>query len=204
VALLCVMIGTTSFDGFTLGPSWSTAAPYLQERFRDLGLDAVRANELVFTVGLLAGVAVILGVYRLGAWGIRSIGGDRSTGQLARLFAHGLIPIALAYVIAHYFGLLASEGQAMGYLLSDPLGRGWDLFGTAGASIDYGLISASAIWYVQVVALMVGHVAGLALAHDRALASYETARAATQSQYWMLAVMVGFTSLALWLLSAGA
>ncbi|MDQ3630165.1 MAG: fenitrothion hydrolase, partial [Actinomycetota bacterium] len=201
---VCVMIGTTSFDGFTLGPSWGSAAPWLQDRFRELGLDAIRANELVFTVGLLVGVAMVFGFYRLGAWGIRSVGGDRSTEQLARLFAHGLIPIALAYVIAHYFGLLASEGQAMGYLVSDPLGRGWDVFGTARASIDYGWISASAIWYVQVVALVVGHVAGLTLAHDRALATYDTARAATQSQYWMLAVMVGFTSLALWLLSAGA
>ena len=204
VALLCFMIGTTSFDGLTLGPSWSSAAPWLQDRFRELGFDAGRANELVFTVGLLAGVGVIFGFYRLGARGMRSVGGDRSTEQLARLFAHGLIPIALAYVIAHYFGLLVSQGQAIGYLVSDPLGRGWDVFGTAGASIDYGWISASAIWYVQVLALVVGHVAGLALAHDRALVAYDSPRAATQSQYWMLAVMVGFTSLALWLLSAGA
>ena len=204
VALLCFLIGTTSFDGFTLGPSWSSVAPYLQDRFRGLGLNADRANELVFTVGLLTGVAVVFGFYRLGAWGIRSVAGNRSTEQLARLFAHGLIPIALAYTVAHYFGLLASEGQAMGYLLSDPLGRGWDLFGTAGASIDYNWISSSAIWYVQVAALVIGHVAGLTLAHDRALATYDSAKAATQSQYWMLAVMVGFTSLALWLLSAGA
>jgi len=30
---------------------------------------------------------------------------------------------------------------------------------------------------------------------------YEDARQAVRSQYWMLGVMVGFTSLALWLLS---
>ena len=34
---------------------------------------------------------------------------------------------------------------------------------------------------------------------DRAL--YRDTRLAVRSQYWMLAVMVGFTSLALWLLS---
>ena len=44
-------------------------------------------------------------------------------------------------------------------------------------------------------------MAGLTLAHDRALALYDKARLAVRSQYWMLAVMVGFTSLALWLLS---
>ena len=49
--------------------------------------------------------------------------------------------------------------------------------------------------------MVAGHVAGLTLAHDRALAMYRDARQAVRSQYWMLGVMVGFTSLALWLLS---
>jgi hypothetical protein len=55
---------------------------------------------------------------------------------------------------------------------------------------------------VQVGALVCGHVAGLVLAHDRALATYSEPAEATRSQYWMLVVMVGFTSLGLWLLSA--
>jgi hypothetical protein len=90
----------------------------------------------------------------------------------------------------------------MGYLISDPLGKGSDLFGTAGSGIDYNAISGDAIWYVQVGALVCGHVAGLVLAHDRALVTYSDTREATRSQYWMLVVMVGFTSLGLWLLSA--
>ncbi|WP_445152169.1 hypothetical protein [Baekduia sp. Peel2402] len=85
-------------------------------------------------------------------------------------------------------------------LLSDPLGDGSDLLGTAHDTINYNLISASAIWYVQVGALLVGHIGGLVLAHDRALLLFR-GRAAVRSQYWMLAVMVGFTSLGLWLLS---
>jgi hypothetical protein len=51
--------------------------------------------------------------------------------------------------------------------------------------------------------VVVGHVTALVLAHDRALAMYDNSRLAVRSQYWMLAVMVGFTSLALWLLSQG-
>ena len=58
------------------------------------------------------------------------------------------------------------------------------------------------IWYVQVGALVIGHAAGLMLAHDRALVTYRRAAQATRSQYWMLAVMVGFTSLGLWILSS--
>jgi hypothetical protein len=111
------------------------------------------------------------------------------------------VPIAAVYVFAHYFSFLIYEGQAIFYLASDPFGQGWDLFGTASRAIDYSLLSTSAVWYFQVVFVVCGHVAGLTLAHDRALSLYGDAQLAVRSQYWMLAVMVGFTSLALWLLA---
>jgi hypothetical protein len=115
-------------------------------------------------------------------------------------FAHTLAPIALAYVVAHYFSLVAFQGQAMLPLISDPLGNGTNLLGTASDTINYSLVSTREIWYIQVAALIAGHVGGLILAHDRALVLFR-GRAAVRSQYWMLAVMVGFTSLGLWLLS---
>jgi hypothetical protein len=89
----------------------------------------------------------------------------------------------------------------MAYLASDPLGHGWNLFGGREAQIDFGIIGATATWYWQVGLVVLGHVLGLTLAHDRALAIYDDARLAVRSQYWMLGVMVGFTCLALWLLS---
>jgi hypothetical protein len=98
--------------------------------------------------------------------------------------------------------LLVTQGQATAYLISDPMGTGANLFGTASFRIDYGLFSAALIWYVQVGALVAGHVSGLALAHDRALVLYGDSEAAGQSQRWMLVVMVTFTCLGLWLLSA--
>jgi hypothetical protein len=130
------------------------------------------------------------------------VGEGHSTRELARDFAHTLAPIACAYVLAHYFSLLIFQGQAMAFLASDPLGDGSDIFGTASATIDYNAISAQSIWYVQVGALVLGHVAGLILAHDKAIAIYKDPREATRSQYWMLMIMIGFTSLGLWLLSA--
>jgi len=207
VALLCTMIGTTSFDGFSQGQLWTgtnAIAPTLQQRFINLGFTQETALEITFTIGLLFMVCFVGGIYRAGIAGMGSIGGRHESGELARMFVHSLIPIALAYVVAHYFSLLAYQGQAMASLLSDPLGNGSDVFGTAAATIDYGVISATGIWYVQVAALVLGHAAGLTLAHDRALTVYRRVRDATRSQYWMLAVMVGFTSLGLWLLSASA
>lgn len=203
VALVCVMIGSTSFDGFTGSAAWNSAASWLQPRLLDAGMSAERTIEVMFTGGLLVAIAVIAGLYLLGCRGMRSVtpGPLASTLGLARQFAPTLVPIALAYVMAHYFGLLAYRGQALGYLLSDPLGDGADLFGTATVTINYGWISATGIWYVQVAAVVLGHAAALALAHDRALVLFPDPRAAARSQRWMLAVMVAFTSLALFLLS---
>jgi hypothetical protein len=161
------------------------------------------ALEITFTIGLLTMVGLISGLYRMGVIGMQSIGYGDAT-ELSRRFVHSLIPIAMAYVVAHYFSLLMYQGQAMAYLVSDPLGHGSDLFGTATVTIDYNLVGANGVWYVQVFALVLGHAAGLTLAHDRALVVYDRARDATRSQYWMLAVMVAFTSLGLWLLSAAA
>jgi hypothetical protein len=205
VPLLTTMIGTTSFDGFSQGPLWTGTnglGIQLQHRFLDIGFNAEVALEIAFTIGLVGVVLVINGLYRLGVIGMRSVGENHQATELGRRFVHSLIPIALAYVIAHYCSLLLYQGQAIAYLASDPLGHGSNIFGTADKTIDYSVITANGVWYVQVVALVVGHACGLALAHDRALSTYRSARAATRSQYWMLVVMIGFTSLGLWLLSA--
>ncbi len=208
VAFLVAMIGTTTFDGFSEGPTWAELAPELMEGLASvLGLSQASALELAFTLGLV-GVVVLVGLlYLLGAAGMRSVDRVHTTRELARSFAHSLAPIALAYVVAHYFSLLAYQGQAVAYLASNPLGRALEagdggIFGTAQATIDYTWIGANAIWYVQVAALVIGHVAGLVLAHDRALVTFRRTRDATRSQYWMLLVMIAFTSLGLWLLSS--
>jgi hypothetical protein len=111
------------------------------------------------------------------------------------------VPIAFAYVIAHYFALFIYQGQAALPLLSDPLGRGWNLIGTARVTPDLTLLSTDKIWYVQAGALVVGHVCGLAIAHDRALAVLPRMRDALRSQYAILVLMVFYTVGGFWLLS---
>jgi hypothetical protein len=201
VAFVAVMIGSVTFDGASESSLWTGIAPDIADVFESLGLSPKRALEAAFLLGLLAGIALVGTLYRLGVAGARTVGGGLSTERLAGTFAHSLVPIALAYVAAHYFTLLLFQGQAIVFLASDPLGEGSDLFGTAGRQIDYGVIGANATWYWQVGFVVTGHVAGLTLAHDRALALYTRMEQAVRSQYWLLAVMIGFTSLALWLLS---
>jgi len=202
VALICAIIGTTTFDGFSNGGVWRNVEPSLQSVFAHLGFNQTPALELAYSVGMLFCLGLIASVYRLGIAGVRSVSTRYDTRQLTHAFAHTLVPIGFAYVLAHYFSLLIWQGQAIGYLASDPLGNGANLFGTSGYQIDYNIISFAAIWYVQVAALLTGHVGGLALAHDRALVMYDNVEEAVRSQYWMLAVMVAFTCFGLWLLSA--
>ena len=202
VPLLMVMIGTVSFDGFSSKRAWNSRSPDISEFFQDsFGLTPEHALELTFLVGMLGAVLFISGFYRLGILGARSVGGGFSASRLASEFVHTLVPIAMAYVAAHYFTLLLYQGQAIIYLASDPLGDGSDIFGTADNQVEYGLIGSDVEWYLKVGFIVAGHVAALVLAHDRALAIYRDARQAVRSQYWMLGVMLGFTLLAVWLVS---
>jgi hypothetical protein len=201
-ALLLVGIGSTGFDGAKEGALFGDLLDRIQDGFAELGFSQGLGLELAFVVGLGIAIAAVAAIWAIGVAGMPLEGTRLSRRELGRRFAHTLIPIAAAYLVAHYFSLLAYNGQDLWRLASDPLGDGSDLFGGAGSSIDYSIVSATGIWYVQVGALVAGHVAGLVLAHDRALAVYGSPRAATRSQIVMLVVMVCFTLLGLWLLSA--
>ncbi len=201
VAFLAVMIGSVSFDGAAEGDQWLDVSPDISNALRDLGLSAQRAFELTYLVGLLFCILVVFGLYWLGSLGARTVGGGFSTRQLARAFVHSLVPIALAYVAAHYMTQLLFEGQLLFSAISDPLDTGADLFGTANTNVDFTVIGSTATWYWQTAFVVVGHATGLALAHDRALVLYGDAKQAMRSQLWMLLVMMTFTGIALYLLS---
>ena len=204
-AVVIASISSTSFDGAQEG-AFKGAIESLFRHLSDAGFGLATALRLSDTIFLLLTFAGVGAIYALGVRGMRSIPGAPSAAKLRSGFAHTLIPIALAYLVAHYFSLFVYQEQAQfTYLLSDPLGTAsTDLFGTASAGIDFRVLGANAIWYVQVVALIVGHVLGLTLAHDRALVYWQDYRRATRSQYWMLAVMIAFTCFGLYLLSANA
>ena len=201
-AVVIASIATTSFDGAQEG-AFKSAMESTFEWLADQGMNLTTALRLTDTLFIALCFAAVGLVYLLGVRGMRTVPGAPSFAKLRVGFAHTLIPIALAYLVAHYFSLFVFQEQAQfGYLLSDPLGTGHtDLFGTAESGIDFTILSANAIWYIQVAALVVGHVIGLMLAHDRALVYWPDYRRATASQYWMLAVMVAFTCFGLYLLS---
>jgi hypothetical protein len=201
-ALLLTGIGSTAFDGAREGPLFNGLVGDVQDALVGAGFSQRYGLELGFIAGLLISIAVVSAIWGTAVLGMPRRGLRISHLELGRRFVHSLIPIAAAYLVAHYFSALAYNGQALWHLASDPLGNGSDLFGGASSGIDYSIVSATQIWYVQVGALVIGHVAARVLAHDRALSVYGSPREATRSQIVMLVVMVAFTLLGMWLLSA--
>jgi len=202
VAVIVASIGTTTFDGAQEGV-YRGGIDRLITWLGDLGFGPTAAVRISGSLFMALTFVLVALVFYLGVRGMSGIPGSPGRRSLWRLFAHTLIPIAFAYLVAHYFTLFFFQEQAQfTFLLSDPLGNGHtDLFGTAGSGVNYNLISTSLTWYVQVAALVGGHVCGLILAHDRAISIWPGIRDAARSQYWMLAVMVAFTSFGLFLLS---
>jgi hypothetical protein len=84
---------------------------------------------------------------------------------------------------------------------SDPLGRGWDLFGTARYQVSAGIVGARFAWYTSVIVIVAGHVLAMYAAHRLALARFPEPRVARRSQYPLAALMVGYTMLSLWILA---
>jgi hypothetical protein len=170
VAVVCVMLGSTAYDGFSQSTFW---ADKLQS--------GPLPRTVMGTLGLLALVLVVAATY----WAA-----TRSTGPAA--LAHSLIPIAVGYLIAHYFTLLLFGGQETVILWSDPLGRNADLFGTGNRTVDYELLGLTTVAFIRAAAVVTGHVVGVFAAHDRAVALLPAKRALT-GQLPLLLLMVFYT-----------
>jgi hypothetical protein len=122
-------------------------------------------------------------------------------GRLATSYVYSLVPIAIAYQAAHYYTYLPSQGQAIVALVSDPLGRGWNLFGTVGYVMHDGFLDAAFVWYSQVVLIVAGHIVAVYLAHVVALRLYADPGRAARSQFPILVLMIFYTVFSLWILT---
>jgi hypothetical protein len=195
MAFVLLMLASVSFDGLQETPLMQRlesallgepALARLLFELSELGLDEA---QLIHSAALAACVLGFLAVFRLVA------------GARARAFVLTLVPIAVAYHLAHYFSLLLTAGQFAIPLASDPFGFGWDLFGGARYAVDLGIVSPTLFWYGAVTLIVAGHVIAVYLAHLEALRLFGERRAALVSQLPMVALMVAYTTLSLWILA---
>ena len=200
VCHVILLLSTVSFDGLSATPEWILFSTQFLLQFPRYGgylANLVGVAFLPIAFGLL---------YLATCWVMKSLasppaGQSPDTPALARAFVFSLLPIALAYHFAHFLGFLVINGQRFIVLASDPFGWGWDLFGTADAIIKIGVLSPVFIWYFSISAIVVGHIAGVYLAHVQAVRLYADRRAALMSQIPMLVLMVCYTCVSLWIIS---
>jgi hypothetical protein len=176
VVLVALGVGSILFDGLSQTQIW----------FDLFGLPSLLGKTV-----LLAG---FLGLIVLAALVVTRFVGVAATGA-------GLLPIALGYLIAHYFTYLVIEGQRIVIAISDPLQDGSDLFGTAFFEPSGAWLPPGLVWTLQLASVVGGHMLGAWAGHVVAAldAPRELAgRPLTVRQVPLAVVMVALTTLTLW------
>lgn len=210
-----LLLSTVTFDGFTETPGWVAVMDGIDALpFVDLSAAARRVGggvtiAAIYTIALLVFIAVFVAVFLLfgrlmaaaANFGMADDTPRQSGGELARVFVLTLVPIALAYHLAHYLTYLLIAGQLIIPLSSDPFGVGWNLFFTTHYRVDIAIVNTKFAWYTAVAAIVVGHVLAVYLAHIMALRVIGDHRAALRSQIPMMVLMVGYTMISLWILA---
>ncbi|WP_410808830.1 hypothetical protein [Micromonospora sp. 067-2] len=197
VAVVVVLLGSTMFDSLSNAPAWLR---FSQQN----GLPPAVTGS----VGLILVIATVAAAYLAATGSAARIGRASAAPRIGRAsaapgeLAHSIVPIAAGYLVAHYYSLLILEGQRTIALLSDPLDTGANWFGTADWQPHTGLVTPSGVASLQLTVIILGHLLGTLLAHDRALYLFPRARAVA-GQLPLLALMVAYTVAGLLLLYAG-
>ncbi len=204
VAFVLLALSSVSFDG-------------LAKTFFWLGLFGVNPLEYpgrtalvgIGTLGLVATFVALAALFLFAvAAGQVLAGSDIPFGRAAGVLVWSIVPIALAYHIAHYLTALMVDGQYAAAALSDPFARGWDLFGTAGMEVSAGIVagaqSAWWLWNCQAGAIIAGHVLAVLVAHSLAWRLHGDATRTVLSQAPLTLLMIAYTVFGLWLLATPA
>jgi len=193
------MLAVTGFHGLTMTPAWPESLRWLAAP----GLGQVGA----FTAGmaLLLGLPLVVYGALLGiSYRLSGVTGAEAEPRIPFReyfvrYAYCVLPIALFYHLAHNLEHVLLEGPKIIRQLSDPLGRGWNLLGTAGWSVP-PLASLDVLWLLQVVLVGVGHVYSLWAAQRITSRIFPNRAAALRGQLPVLVGMIAFSVFSLWLL----
>ena len=116
-----------------------------------------------------------------------------------------LLPIALAYHIAHYLTSFLVNIQYSYKVASDPLNNGMDLLNLGDFNVTTSFFNTietvKLIWFIQAAAIVIGHVIAVLLAHSICEGYLKTKSSILISQFPISIFMIGYTFLGLWILS---
>ena len=188
VATVAVLLGSTAYD------SWRESVTWI--RFvQSGGID----QTVLGTAGLLTAVTVV-GVVFMAASMATGVDDGADRRRVPRQLAHSIVPIVVGYMVAHYLSFFVQVGSQTLIQISDPIGTGANLFGTADWEVNYWFSQhATLLASTKVVAIVSGHVLGVIAAHDRALEILPR-RHQVAGQLPLLFTMVLYTYMGLYLL----
>jgi hypothetical protein len=200
LVFVSLLLSTVTFDGFLATPLWNAIERFLYSELTIF--DSSSRLTAINSLGLTLFVLGFLSLYLLTArWMAARSQGALSTASAARLFVVTLIPIAIGYHLAHYLSYFLQQGQLVIRLTSDPLGLGWNLFGTARYRPNFDVVGARFIWYVSVIAIVAGHIIAVYCAHRIALRKIPDRQIVLASQLPMLVLMIAYTVISLWIIA---
>lgn len=194
VLLVIALLYTLSFDGFVETPLYFE----LLSKMPALSIDATRELAIYGGVFLVLGYAMFVAAYvGISEAMRRAARSNADLGTTMNRFLLTLIPIAVAYHIAHYSLYFFLQHELVTAAIHNPL-PGGELHATPGL---IGPLTPQFVWYYMVALIVVGHVLAVWVAHHVALEHFETRTAAIRSQIPMLALMVFYTVVSLWIIS---
>ena len=189
VGAVAVLLGSTAYDSYRESTSWI--------RF----VQSTEQNVMLLSTCLLVVAVLVVGVtFTLATMATGTAGGAVSRREIPARMAHSIVPLVVGYMVAHYLTFLFEVGQMTLIQMSDPMGTGANLFGTANWQINYWLSqNPTVLASIKVLAIVTGHVLGVVAAHDRALQLLPRKHQVT-GQLPLLAAMVLYTFGGLYLL----
>ena len=187
VVFVIATVYTVSFDGFTNTPTYQMVLFDLRD-----ALDSGPATSmLVYALGLCGFVVAFLAVSE----GMTRVAGESENWrETALAFVPTVLPIA-AYEVAHNYPFVA---ERIGRLVA----IAWSIsFSPMEPLTLLGWLTLPAFWGSQVILIVVGHVIAVVAAHSVAVERYGTLSKARRAHLPLVALMVGYTVLSLWIIS---
>ena len=192
--LILLLLATVTFDGFAGTKRWLDVQIYLEQYSNNI--------TLINTCGLIFTIVIFFVVYFAFAKLMKLASGSSFSAQhLATTFVHTLIPIALAYHVAHFLMFLLIQGQTIIPLASDPFGFDWNIFNTTLYRVNFMFASPNFFWGTSIISILIGHIIAVFLSHSIAMRLFKSHSSAIRSQFPMLILMVGYTVASLWIIT---
>lgn len=191
VLFVILTLAGVAFDSFSESPSFWAIVSFFN-------LSAA-SYKFIRTIGLVVMIVPFAALY----FAFLNIGNlivseKKKVSDLASYYAVSLIPISVAYFVAHYFPLFVVGIQNIAMILGYSLGFFSEI---NPGKVNLALLNPTFVWYAQIVLVVLGHIAAVLCAHFISFKVYSNSKSALLSQYPVTLLMVVYTFFSLWLLS---